>query len=154
MYKLYPESFHELTDSQTISNYIHGGRGIVKLEAPSGKSHKYVFSKPEDKYSFPDDVIFVYALHEEKPDVYKKFYVGMIEGNSFRLTRNSRFLHDTEIVRGAAHIMNMANNPNLRTKMKLYHCGMCCFCGRQLSSEKSMKSGVGPRCKKRLTERH
>lgn len=142
--KTYPESSHKLEGSETISNYIYGGRGVVTLKAPSGKQHRYVFARPKNPNVFPDDVLFVYALH----DRIKMFYVGMVERRQFRLTHSSRFLPDTEIVKGARHIMKMANIPEFKTAMSLYHEGVCCFCGRQLTSEKSIETGIGPKCKK------
>lgn len=144
MYKTYPESSSKLNTSEDIRNYIYGGRGIVTLKAPSGKSHTYIFSKPRDEDAFPDDVLFVYALHENV----KRFYVGMVEMNKFRLTRNSRFLPDTEIVKGAKYIMKMAFSDELNTPMELWHEGVCCYCGRKLSSEKTIKTGIGPKCRK------
>lgn len=145
--KIYPKSAHQLVGAQTIKNYIYGGRGVVTLKAPSGKQHSYVFKKPQEHSAFPDDVLFVYALHEGRT----QFYVGMVERGSFKLTGASRFLPDTEIVRGAYYIMRMANEPTLITHMKLYHEGMCCFCGRELTSAKSIEIGVGPKCKRRLS---
>lgn len=146
MFKIYPESSRELIGSEAISNYIYGGRGVVKLEAPSGKSHTYVFKKPMNTDVFPDDVLFVYALH----DGVKQFYIGMVENRKFRLTKNSRFLPDTEIVRGAAYIIRMANTVGFQTPMKLYHMGMCSVCGRELTSESSLETGIGPKCRKKL----
>lgn len=142
--KLYPESAARLTTSVDIKNYIYGGRGIVTLEAPSGKSHTYIFAKPKNTDVFPDDVLFVYALHEGV----KQFYVGMVEKDKFRLTHNSRYLPDTEIVKGAYYILRMATEPELKTPMILRHNGMCAYCGRQLSSEKSIATGIGPKCTK------
>ena len=144
--KIHPESSRELKGRETISNYIYGGNAVVKLEAPSGKSHTYVFSKPRNTGIFPDDVLFVYALHEGV----QQFYVGMVENRRFRLTQNSRFLPDTEIVRGAAYIMRMANTPGFQTPMKLYHMGICSRCGRHLTSEDSLETGIGPKCRKLL----
>lgn len=146
--KLYPEYSAKLDTAEKIKNYIYGGRGIVTLKAPSGKSHTYIFAKPKNANVFPDDVLFVYALHEGV----KQFYVGMIEGGGFRLTNHSRFLPDTEIVKGARYILKMANMQNLDTPMELYHNGMCAFCGRPLTSELSVSEGIGPRCKKMRLE--
>ena len=146
--KIYPESSAQLVGQQTIRNYIYGGRGVVTLKAPSGKQHSYVFAKPKNTDVFPDDVLFVYALHAGV----KQFYIGMIEKGKFRLTHNSRFLPDTEIVRGARYIMRMASEPDLNSKMELWHEGVCAFCGRKLSSEKSLSTGIGPRCRRRLED--
>lgn len=116
--KLYPESSHIFTISESLNRYILGGKAIVTLESPGGKQHTYVYAIPRNSESFPDDVRFVYALHDDK----KEFYIGMLEQDKFRLTRNSRFLPDTEIVRGAKYIeklrhsqMFLSNSP-----MKIY----------------------------------
>lgn len=145
MYKTYPENRGQLKDRESIHRYIHGGRGIVTLEAPSGNSHSYMFARPVNKSTFPDDVLFVYAAHNNE----KLFYLGMMEGESFRLTKHSRFLEDTEIVRGAKYIVSMSKSLTLaeNTPMKLYHEGMCARCGRPLTSEKSIEHGMGSKCK-------
>lgn len=148
MIKMYPEHSVQFTSSEDIRNYIYGGRGIMKLVSPSGNSHHYMFQKPTENAAFPDDVIFVYAVHEQTT----KFYIGMIEDNQFRLTRNSRFLPDTDIVKGAFFIMNMMKSQHLvdTTKMELYHMGVCARCGRKLESEKALKYGIGRRCMQKL----
>lgn len=144
MIKLNEQYRHRMIDRDIIHRYIIGGRGIVTLEAPSGKSHTYAFKRPINASEFPDDVIFVYAVHDKE----KLFYIGMMEGLNFRLTHNSRFLEDTEIVRGAQYIVKMASYEGLaeRSKMNLYHEGICCRCGRPLTSEKSIEEGAGPKC--------
>ena len=148
MIRVYPDSSHRMTDSNHIFDYIHGGKGIMKLEAPSGTHHYYLFQKPADRDAFPDDVVFVYAVH----DFSKKFYVGMIEEGKFRLTRNSRFLEDTDIVKGAKYIVKMSKSQKVTstTPMRLYHMGMCARCGKQLTREKSIQIGIGPKCRKKI----
>lgn len=148
MFKVYPNSSQQFKSSELITDYIHGGRGIMKLESPSGVHHYYLFQKPADKDAFPDDVVFVYAIH----DFTKKFYLGMIEQGKFRLTKNSRFLPDADIVKGAFYIMKMSHSQPLvdRTPMKLSHMGMCARCGRELITDKSIHNGIGPKCRKKL----
>lgn len=151
MIKMYPESVTKFTKSDNIMNYICGGHGIVKLESPSGTNHHYMFQKPMERDAFPDDVIFVYAVHEQE----KKFYIGMIENGKFRLTRNSRFLPDTDIVKGAHYIVKMANSQSLvdSTPMSLYHMGMCARCGRELTATDTLEYGIGKKCRKILAAR-
>lgn len=150
MFKVYPDSSQQFKSSELITNYIYGGRGIMKLESPSGTHHYYMFQKPADRDAFPDDVVFVYAIHNFE----KKFYLGMIEQGKFRLTRNSRFLPDTDIVKGAFYIMKMSYSQQLvdKTPMKLSHMGMCARCGRELTTDKSIHNGIGPKCRKRLED--
>lgn len=148
MYNIYPENAEVMKDRDIINNYIHGGRGIVDLISPSDNKHTYAFLKPKNPSIFPDDVVFVYAYHEYS----KLFYIGMIEDGKFRLTRHSRFLVDTEIVKGAIYINKMATIPEFaeKSQMTLKHLGMCARCGRPLSDEKSLKEGIGKKCKKKL----
>ena len=140
----------QITDSHILHRYIHGGRGILTLEAPSGKSHTYAFRKPNNASEFPDDVIFVYALHDEC----KLFYIGMMENGIFRLTHHSRFLEQNEIVKGAKYIVKLSHKPKFNSPMKLYHEGICCRCGRPLTAESSLKQGIGKNCKKEFTDEH
>lgn len=142
MIHLYEEERGVLTDPKLIKQYIMGGKGILTLESPSGKHHTYYFKKPRNEDCFPKDVIFVYCLHEGS----ELFYVGMIEQGKFRLTQSSRFLFDSEIVKGAKYIMKMASSCNDGRPMKLYHEGMCCRCGRRLTNPDSIKRGIGRKC--------
>lgn len=146
--KLYPNSSHEFTDSKILNDYLLGGNAVVVLEAPSGKKHTYKYSRPKNADSFPDDVRFVYALHDQV----KELYIGMIELDKFRLTKHSRFLTDTEIVKGANYIENLRHNQEFMDKspMKIYHMGTCSRCGRELTDEKSIMRGFGPKCYRRL----
>lgn len=143
MIRLYHEQSGKLT-GEHIREYIYGGKGIVTLLSPTGVHHTYMFARPRNQDVFPDDVVFVYAVHDKQ----KLFYVGMIESGRFRITRNSRFDWHTDIVKGANYIVRMANDPSMNTPMILYHEGMCACCGRQLTNPKSIESGIGPKCRK------
>jgi hypothetical protein len=134
-----------LKDNKIIWNIIHGGKGELTLIAPSGNAHTYKYLRPRS-HDFPEDVIFVYAMHEGT-----KFYLGMIERGKFRLTRNSRFDLDTEIVRGAEYIMKLAESPILAvtSPMVLIHNGRCAKCGRELTQPKWKAIGFGRKCNKK-----
>ena len=148
MLKFYPETSSRFTKRLDLYNYIHGGKAVVKLEAPSGNSHTYVISQPNERSAFPDDVYFVYALHDNE----KQFYIGMIEQDRFRLTKNSRFHADTDIAKGAKYIVRLALEDKLfnSTPMSIYHGGCCARCGRRLESGRSLLTGFGPKCIKKL----
>lgn len=136
-----------MLDSKTIYRYIHAGHGEVTLVSPTtNKAHSYVFAKPNDERQFPDNTIFVYALHEGH-----KLYLGMLDGSGFRLTARSRFDAETEVVKGARYIVTMASNQPLvdKRKMNLYQSGKCCLCGRKLTGSSGLKNGIGRLCLKR-----
>ena len=139
-----------ITSKDALRNCIYGGHGTVCLVSPSSKAHTYRFNKPLNRDDFPDDVYFVYVLHETK-----YFYIGMIERNKFRLTKNSRFGEDTESVKGAKYLMQMSSDDAFFTKspMKVFHSGRCAICGRRMRSKKSIENGVGPKCLRRLQDK-
>lgn len=145
MLRLYEESRHILTPDR-LREYIYGGHGMLTLQSPSGKHHCYLFSRPRNADVFPEDVLFVYAVHDKQ----KLFYVGMIEDDQFRLTLHSRFDRHTEIVRGAFFLTNLMRNPDIHTSMVIYHEGMCAACGRRLRTPQSLIRGIGPKCAARL----
>jgi len=138
---------YQIKSADSLRNCMRGGNGVVCLVAPTLKAHTYRFKKPRNEDKFPDDVVFVYVLHESA-----YYYIGMIEGNSFRLTQNSRFIEDTESVRGAKYLMRMINEEGFfeASPMRVYHHGKCAVCGRKMRSAKAIMAGVGPKCLRRL----
>ena len=133
-----------MTDSKVIYRYLHGGAGTVTLANPNTwKAHSYAFLKPVNERDFPEDTIFVYVIHDNR-----RIYLGLLSGSEFRLTAKSTFGEDTEAVKGARYIVKMANRQDLVDKrlMNLYHSGKCCICGRPLSGNKSLDSGIGKKC--------
>ena len=141
------EELNVFTDSNILNTYLYGGDAVVTLESPSGTKHTYVYSKPKDSDSFPIDTRFVYCLHGTK-----RFYLGMIDQDRFRLTRNSRFTEDTDIVKGAKYIENLRKNQVFldSSPMKIYHNFRCARCHRLLTDEKAIKLGYGKKCYKKL----
>ena len=133
----------------TLKRFIYGGAGKIDLVAPTGKSHTYAFEIPKDD-EFPPGCRFVYAIHENK-----KFYIGIVENDIFRLTKHSKFNKDTEIVSGAYYILKLINSPNIKhlvnVKMKLYHYGTCARCGRPLNPS-LWEYGIGKKCDKKYIE--
>lgn len=142
-----------LMTSERVRDYIHGGKGLLKLSSPTGKSHCYLFLKPHDS-TYPDEIKFVYAVHFTDPEHYKLFYVGMLDSDRFRLTSHSKFTADTEIVKGANYIVRMAYDEKLfwTSPMVLAHLGTCAKCGRALTDAVSMKYGFGKRCRKKMQD--
>ena len=149
--KLEPsESFpscNQIVDSSILHRFMLGGQATLILLAPSGTYHTYCIDRPKNQGQFPDDVRFVYCLHQGK-----KFYLGMIEGDEFRLTAHSRFLPESEVVKGAYYLMKLAANQLLlsSTKMQVFHTGKCARCGRSLSGAKALSWGFGKKCLQRV----
>jgi len=137
--------------SSMINELIHGTQGELTLVGPSDTAHTYIFAKPKNADEFPPDVRFVYAKHEDR-----RFYLGMLEGDHFRCTHNSKFDESCESVKGAKYIVKLAQNQNLMnwTAMCLYQSGKCARCGRTLDSGFGLEHGFGKSCwKKHQLER-
>ena len=136
-----------MLNSEIIYRYIHGGNATVTLAVPATmKAHTYVFSRPRNPREFPEDTIFVYILHNDH-----KMYLGMLTGQGFRRTAKSSFDEDTEAMKGARYIIKMSLRQDLVDKrlMNLYHSGLCCVCGRPLTSTKALHRGIGKKCLQR-----
>ena len=153
---LFPEYSTTFTSQENLYQYLYGGQAIVTLESPSGVKHTYSYEAPINRNSFPDDVRFVYAVHFEDDDLhsreYKKFYLGMIENDDFRMTRNSRFTYNSPIMKGAFYIEKMRKSQEFlaQSSMSIYHNGTCGMCGSKITAGKSLMRGFGRTCYKKF----
>lgn len=147
---LHPEYSYRLEGCEAISNYLLGGKGVVTLESPSGKHRTYQFRYPSEADKFDDGTMFVYALCG-----YATWqYVGMVRYGRFRLTQASRFPINHEITKGANYLVRMMKDSSIASgPMVVYHEGVCCMCGRPLTADKSIRDGVGPKCKRKMTQK-
>jgi len=132
--------FHE---PDVLNTYIHGGAAEVVLLAPSGKCHKYAFLRPTDPGEFPESYIFVFSVGKDH-----KNYIGLLDGDEFRLIKRSKFNDRTEVVRGIRYLVRMATEEELihTTPMVAYHEGRCGRCGRKITQEQFCKRGFGKGC--------
>ena len=153
--QLFPELSFAFTSQEILYRYLYGGHAVVTLESPSGVSHTYLYEVPANQ-QFPEDVRFVYAVHAEKSEdscvEYKKFYLGMIEADVFRITRNSRFNQNSPVVKGAFYIEKLRKSQQFlsRSPMVIRHNGTCARCGSKITSIVSRYRGFGQSCLKQL----
>lgn len=128
---------------------MYGGNGVVTLESPSGAKHTYVYERPKNQNMFPDDVIFVYCLHTDSNGECTKFYLGMLECDQFRMTRNSRFGYTSPVVKGAFYIEKLRKSQEFlsNSPMTIYHQGVCGLCGSKIWSDESRECGFGRQCR-------
>lgn len=153
-----PETIHEEVETcpdlrnkigiEHLKEYCAGGRGVITLEnTSSGNYHTYEFRRPNNPQYFAPDTIFVYTSVGKK----KWLYVGMYSSSTqyFKCTRNSQFRYSHEIVKGVIWLCkHIRAGKEVVAPMAVYHEGVCCVCGRRLTTPKSVQTGMGPRCKK------
>lgn len=150
--RMFPELSTRFTSQENLYNYLYGGRGIVTLMSPTGDYHTYSYEKPRNAEDFPEDIRFVFVIHSDA-EQYTKFYLGMIENDKFRITRNSRFGSNTPVVKGAFYIEKLRKSQQFldASPMKIFHQGVCGLCGSKIWSTKSLECGFGRSCRKQMT---
>jgi len=136
----------ELIGKNRINLYVKGGKGTLKLQAPSGNYHIYSFREPMDKDNFDEWVLFAFCKHEDG----RWLYVGKLDKDlNFKYTRNSKYGVDSEEFKGAAYIVKLMKQ-DVNTPMKLFHYGRCSVCGKKLTNDFAIKNGMGYRCRRKL----
>lgn len=77
-------------------------------------------------------------------------YIGTIyDQERFTLTLNSKVREDAVSYKAFDYIWKCLRGPGLPPKVKFYHEGRCCRCGRALTVPESIEKGIGPECERR-----
>ena len=135
-----------LRDAAKIKRYCMVGHAVVTLYSPTGVYYSYSVEKPHkiDKDEFESSVRFIYFQDHKNGNW---IYIGELlnNGKIFRRTRASRVPVDSLPYKGALFLVKMMNM-NFATPMILKHDGFCSVCGKALSDEKAMESGMHRHC--------
>ena len=132
-----------------LLNFIQGGKAYVTLLSLTTNVHytyEIVKAKKHNNPSF-GDTYFVSVLFNEK-DEYT--YVGYIRNNQFMYgSGKSLFAADAPSILAFRYLLSLAVENRESAKIKLFHSGKCCRCGRKLTHPESLETGIGPECGKR-----
>jgi hypothetical protein len=77
-------------------------------------------------------------------------FLGMIYDGQFRVTEDSRFNEMSSIIIEFSRFWDNLSKHKIPEHIKIYHEGKCGCCGRPLTGPKSMVTGVGPVCVKKI----
>jgi hypothetical protein len=121
---------HILSPDNALT-YILGGRGKCTLVGTSTR-YTYAFGLPKDK-----GTIFVRLL--VAPDRYE--YIGHIYKGELRWKKPHPALTALDWYLKACQAKSDKAN-----KATFYHSGICCRCGRELTTPESITKGIGPIC--------
>ena len=146
--KLNKEGIYKLEKIEDILTFIVGGKAIMTLESKtSGRWFTYRIkrAKKEDENS----PFFVSVLTgNDNESAYT--YLGTIFNNdnklSFKLTKNSKIGTDALSYKAFNFFFNYLLDNKIHKDMIVYHRGLCCVCGKSLTTPESLKSGKGPIC--------
>lgn len=146
--RTYQEHRNKLDGAHALRRYLQAGRfGVVTLCSPSGIHHTYnvmVSVDPTNNNEF---------MHVSCKILNKWVSLGtVVSQTKMVMNKDAKHLADSEEARGAIYLYRMVTKPSMNTKMEVYHEGVCSVCGRPLRDPKSIKVGIGPRCRQR-TER-
>jgi hypothetical protein len=77
-------------------------------------------------------------------------YMGTIFKNndklSFRLTKKSTITEEALSYKAFNFFINLLLVNKIHEDMGVYHRGMCCVCGKSLTTPDSIRRGIGPLC--------
>lgn len=136
----------ERYDIPNVKQFLLGGKSYFTVENDETKNHlTYKIVKAENS----ETTFFVNVCH-----AYNEYnFIGTIflskDGTDITFRKSKKLKQDEQQTSVAViiYIINhylIADRPNL--SMKFYHHGVCCKCGRTLTTPESVKNGIGPYC--------
>lgn len=142
------ESIYKLENVEDIKRFIIGGKAIMTLESKrtgSWFTYKIKKSKKDDVNS-PFFVSVLTGLDNESAYT----YMGTIFNNDnklkFTLTKNSKIGEDALSYKAFNFFFKLLLENKLHEEISIYHRGVCCVCGKSLTTPESLKNGIGPFC--------
>lgn len=143
-----------MSRTNVTENFVFGGRAVFTVSSATGERYTYkvVKSKPNAKYT--SGAWFLLVL--SGPDNERSYeYVGIVDRQTMRLiiTKKSSFSDESMAVKAfrwaAGRIVSQGEIPD---GYSIVNAGLCCRCGRLLTTPESIKSGFGPTCRKSVEE--
>jgi len=141
-----------LSTPEAIYQFLLAGNAYFTVRSTkTGTRYTFRVNKPQpndtDKayYGNQSTRYFVALLTgPENTDDYT--YLGMIQGNQFRLTRASKMTANSGPVLAFKWVFEHAVRHQLPPQCECWHEGRCGRCGRMLTVPESIERGIGPDC--------
>ena len=146
------ESIYKLENVEDIKKFIVGGKAIITLESRKTGSwftYRIKRAKKDDKNS-PFFVSVLTGCDNESAYTYMGTIFINNDKLSFRLTKNSKIREEATSYKAFNFFFNLLMNDKIHPEMVVYHRGICCVCGRPLTTPDSLISGIGPICEGRM----
>jgi hypothetical protein len=143
-----------LINKDEIHMYVIGGKGRFILSSPSGVSYEYRV-KPMSKTIFDGRKNVPNPRYDED-----KLYISVkidssfsflgtirIEENKYYHSMKSNIREDDKSVKGIKWLLHQFDiEDEFSEKVQFSHMGICGCCGKTLTTEGSIKIGIGPVC--------
>lgn len=130
-------------------DFFTGGKAVFTVSNPTGEHYTYKILKPDSASPF-----FVSLL--AGPNNTEDFtYIGvfMPQMATLKMTRASEMNENSMPVKVFKWaVQQLFLKKEIPEGYRIQHEGLCCRCGRALTVPESIDDGIGPECKKILTE--
>lgn len=144
--ELNKENIYKLDSIENIKRFIIGGNAILTLESKkTGRWFTYRIKKSKNIDNSPFFVSVLTGCDNESAYT----YMGTVFNNgklTFKLTSKSKIGEDALSYKAFNFFFNLLSTDKLHEDMGIYHRGLCCVCGRTLTTPESIKNGIGPFC--------
>jgi len=142
------ESIYKLENNEDIKKFIVGGKAILTLESEkTGRWFTYRIKKAkkdDDNSSFFVSVLT--GLNNDSAYSYMGTIFKNLDKLNFKLTKNSKIGEDALSYKAFIFFFNLLLNNKKHNDLSVYHRGVCCVCGKKLTTPESLKNGIGPFC--------
>ena len=142
------ESVYKFENVEDIKRFIVGGKAFMTLESKrTGKWFTYKIKRAKkDDLTSPFFVSVLTGMDNEKAYT----YMGTIFKNenklSFNLTKNSKIREEALSYKAFNFFFKLMSDNKTHEELSVYHRGVCCVCGKKLTTPESLKNGIGPFC--------
>lgn len=139
------ENLHSLQIDQSL-NFILGGNATLTAKSKlTGKHFTYQITTPKKD----SDIWFVKLLTgvNNEGDF---SYIGFIKNNNFIFGVKSKISKEATGVKAFESILKFVTAKVNNKHLELFHSGICSRCGRTITNPKSLHTGVGPECSKKM----
>lgn len=138
------------TDAEELKQFILGGKAIFSVRSlGTGNHFTYRVKRPSGS-KHKDAVVRFVEL--QGSDQVMRYFGNIEEGDRFRFTRKTpSYMRDHPAVIGFSYVWRwIAHRNSIPNTVEIWHEGKCSMCGIRLTHPDSIKSGIGPECRKKL----
>jgi len=143
------------SNAADIHDYTLAGRAVLTLTSEAtGAHYTYRIAQAKDQRTGEPQPRWFVALLTGPDNTADYSYMGMLdtvgEAVTFRLTKGSKFAADGKPVRAFAYFWKFVAAGQTAPQLEVRHEGRCGRCGRVLTVDSSIDSGIGPECLKKM----
>lgn len=143
-----PDNYHLVDSAKVYQLLTAGNASLVFHNTESGNHRTYKVKRAKSGwYYVTHNLITIASFKLTEPD--NRYIIGTL--NSSREYPEPEYTNDDKksIEERAKflHLFYLVYYNKLPAKMLVYHTGICCACGRELTDPESIIIGLGPTCR-------